>query len=136
MTTTSAENYLKAIRELCGTGGRVATSALARHFNIAPASVTNMVQRLASEGLLDYAPYCGVQLTEAGERKAAAVLRRHEIIERYLISTLGFDDVQAHAEAERLEHVVSCDLVQRMRRRTGRQHVINRHTAKDSCLLQ
>lgn len=120
MTTTSAENYLKAILELRGAGERVATSALAHHFNIAPASVTNMVQRLAMEGLLDYAPYSGVKLTEAGEREATAVLVRHEIIERYLINTLGFDEAQAHAEAERLEHVVSPDLVQRMRRRTSR----------------
>jgi DtxR family Mn-dependent transcriptional regulator len=120
MTTTSAENYLKAIRELCDAGGRVTTCTLARHFNIAPASVTNMVQRLAAEGLLDYAPYSGVKLTEAGEREAAAVLRRHEIIERYLINTFGFDEAQAHAEAERLEHVVSPNLVQRMRRRTSR----------------
>jgi DtxR family Mn-dependent transcriptional regulator len=114
MTTTSIENYLKAIRELRGADERVTTCVLARHLTIAPASVTNMVQRLAADGLLEYTPYRGVALTAAGEREASAVSRRHEIIERYLIGVLGFSDAQAHAEAERLEHVISNDLVSRM----------------------
>lgn len=117
MTTTSIENYLKAIRELRGPSGaddRVTTCALARHLQIAPASVTNMLQRLAADGLVDYAPYRGALLTEMGEREASAVSHKHEVIERYLIGALGFNDAQAHAEAERLEHVASHDLVVRM----------------------
>ncbi len=118
MTTTSTENYLKAIRELRDANGRVTTCVLARHLNIAPASVTNMVQRLATDGLLDYTPYRGVALTIVGEHAAAAVSHKHEIIERYLIGTLGFDDAQAHAEAERLEHAASHELVERMQDQT------------------
>lgn len=113
-TTTSIQNYLKAIRELRGADGRATTCALARHLQIAPASVTNMVQRLAAEGLVDYLPYRGAALTWAGEREASAVSHTHEVIERYLIGTLGFSPEQAHAEAERLEHVVSPDLVGKM----------------------
>jgi DtxR family Mn-dependent transcriptional regulator len=114
MTTTSAENYLKAIHELRDASGRVTTSVLARHLEIAPASVTNMMQRLAMDGLVDYTPYRGAALTEAGEREASAVSHKHEVIERYLIRTLGFNPEQAHAEAERLEHVASHNLVSKL----------------------
>jgi DtxR family Mn-dependent transcriptional regulator len=114
MTTTSTQNYLKAIHELCSADRRVTTCALARHLNLAPASVTNMMQRLAIAGLVDYAPYRGAALTPAGEREASTVSHKHEVIERYLIGALGFDGAQAHAEAERLEHVASPELVSRM----------------------
>lgn len=114
MTTTSIQNYLKAIGELRGPDGRVTTCVLARHLQVAPASVTNMVQRLAADGLLDYTPYRGVALTKAGEREAHTISRKHEIIERYLVGKLGFTPEQAHTEAERLEHVVSLDLCSRM----------------------
>ncbi len=118
MTTTSIQNYLKAIGELRDADGRVTTCVLARHLGIAPASVTNMMQRLAADGLLDYTPYRGVALTTAGEREAEAVSRKHEVIERYLIGTLGFSNAQAHAEAERLEHAASHQLVERMQDQT------------------
>jgi DtxR family Mn-dependent transcriptional regulator len=114
MTTTSTQDYLKAICELRGEDGRATTCALARHLNVAPASVTNMVQRLATDGLVEYTPYHGAALTEAGEREASAVSHKHEIIERYLIGTFDFNPEQAHAEAERLEHVASYDLVNKM----------------------
>lgn len=114
MTTTSTQNYLKAIRELRCREERVTTGVLARRLNVTSASATNKLQRLAAAGFLDYQPHRGVTLTELGEREAAAVLHRHEIIERYLISFLGFSSVQAHAEAEQLEHAVSMDLVCRM----------------------
>lgn len=114
MTTAASQNYLKAVRELRGANGRVTTCVLARHLHIAPASVTNMMQRLAADGLVDYMPYRGAALTPAGEQEAGDVSRRHEVIERYLIGTLGFDPEQAHIEAERLEHAASSDLVSRM----------------------
>lgn len=118
MTTSSTENYLKAIREIRNANRRVTTCALARHLNIAPASVTNMVKRLAVDGLLDYVPYRGVALTKMGERLAYAVSQRHEIIERYLTNAIGFDAAQAHAEAERWEHIVSDELARRLHVRT------------------
>ena len=114
MTTTSTQNYLKAVRELRSINERVTTGALARRVNVASASATNMLKRLAAVGFLDYRPHRGVTLTELGEREAAAVLHRHEIVERYLVAILGFAGAQAHAEAEKLEHAVSMDLVRRM----------------------
>lgn len=114
MTTPSIKNYLKAIRELRDETGRVTTCALARHLALAPASITHMAQRLAAAGFLEYTPYRGMSLTEAGEQKAADVSQRHEVIERFLIACLGFDNAKAHDEAERLEHVVSQKLIDSM----------------------
>jgi DtxR family Mn-dependent transcriptional regulator len=116
MTTTSTQDYLKAICELRGSGKRVTTGALAQHLNVAAASATNMVQRLAAAGFLDYKPRRGVVLTESGECEASAVLYRHKTIERYLVDQLGFTIAQAHAEAERLEHAASMNLVDKMSR--------------------
>jgi DtxR family Mn-dependent transcriptional regulator len=114
MTTTSTQNYLKAIRELCDGNRRVTTCVLARHLHVAPASVTNMVQRLAADDLVDYVPYRGVALTEVGEREAKSVLHKHGVVERYLVNVLGFDDAQAHAEAERWEHCISDEMMSRL----------------------
>jgi DtxR family Mn-dependent transcriptional regulator len=114
MTTTSTQNYLKAIRELRDSDKRVTTGALAQHLNVSAASATNMAQRLAAAGFLDYRPHRGVALTESGEREAEAVLHRHNTIKRYLVGQLGFTNAQAHAEAERLEHAVSMNLVNKM----------------------
>lgn len=114
MTTTSTQNYLKTIRELRGADGRATTCALARHLQIAPASVTNMMQRLAMDGLVEYTPYRGAALTETGEREASDVSHKHEIIERYLVATLGFNAEQAHAEAERWEHCISDEMTRKL----------------------
>src|SRR4051794_23271998 len=107
MTTTSIEDYLKAIHELQRSKGQVTTCELAHHLHVAPASVTGMMQRLAKERLVNYMPYRGVSLTQSGEHVASTVLRRHKIIEQYLVDTIGFTFEDAHAEAERLEHVMS-----------------------------
>jgi len=81
---------------------------------VAPPSVTGMVKRLSEEGLLAHAPYRGVQLTPSGRRAALRMLRRHRILETYLVSKLGYDWDSVHQEAERLEHAVSDELVERM----------------------
>jgi DtxR family Mn-dependent transcriptional regulator len=112
--TGPVEDYLKAIYELARGRGTAATTEIARHLDIAPASVTGMVRRLADQGLLDHEPYRGVRLTEAGYRVALRTLRRHRVIETYLARVLGYPWDAVHAEAERLEHAASDELVDRM----------------------
>jgi DtxR family Mn-dependent transcriptional regulator len=116
MTTTSVEDYLKAIRELQRDKAQVTTCELAHHLHVAPASVTGMMQRLAKELLVIYVPYHGVSLTKLGEQVASTVWHRHEIIEQYLVNAIGFTLDDAHAEAERLEHVMSYELVNKIER--------------------
>ena len=109
-----AEDYLKAIRHLQVERAPVSTSALAQHLDRSPASVTNMVKSLAEQGLVEHEPYRGVRLSEEGEREALRVIRRHRVIEAYLIERLGYSWDRVHAEAERLEHAASDELVERM----------------------
>jgi DtxR family Mn-dependent transcriptional regulator len=110
----SVEDYLKAIYYLSEGGGSATTSGIAERLEHSPAAVTGMVKRLAESGHLRHEPYRGVRLTPAGRRAALAVVRRHRLIESYLIRKLGYDWASVHAEAERLEHAASDDLIQRM----------------------
>jgi DtxR family Mn-dependent transcriptional regulator len=110
----AVEDYLKAIRILQTEGGPVSTSALAQRLGRSPASVTNMVKSLAERGLVDHEPYHGVRLSEQGEREALRIIRRHRVIEAYLIEKLGYSWDEVHAEAERLEHAASDEMVERM----------------------
>ena len=110
----SIEDYLKAIYDLSRAEEPASTSAIAEVLDIQPASVTGMVKRLAEIGLLEHVPYRGVRLTKAGHREALRVLRRHRVIEAYLCERLGYPWDDVHAEAERLEHAASDDLVERM----------------------
>ena len=110
----AVEDYLKAIHHLQSEGGSVSTSALAEELERSPASVTNMVKSLAERGLVEHQPYYGVRLSAAGEREALRIIRRHRIIEAYLIERLGYSWDRVHAEAERLEHAASDELVDRM----------------------
>ena len=110
----SEEDYLKAIYGLSEGGETASTSAIAGALEIQPASVTGMIKRLAEAGLLEHAPYRGVRLTGPGTLEALRVLRRHRIIETYLCERLAFAWDDVHAEAERLEHAASDDLVERM----------------------
>jgi DtxR family transcriptional regulator, Mn-dependent transcriptional regulator len=105
--TTAHEDYLKAIYLLQAQGGEVTNSALATFLGVSPASATNMVKKLAELNLAEYAPYQSVALTEAGEMVALEVLRHHRLIELYLHQQLNLPWDQVHAEAERLEHVIS-----------------------------
>ena len=110
------EDYLKAIYKLReeNSQGAVSTSALADDMKVAPASVTNMCKKLADLNLLTYEPYQGVKFTPAGEKLALEVVRHHRLIELYLAEALGVPWDQVHAEAEKLEHVISEDLEERM----------------------
>jgi DtxR family Mn-dependent transcriptional regulator len=109
MISSNTEDYLKAIYERLEDSGRVTTSALAERLNVAPASVTEMVQKLArmQPPLVDYERHRGVSLTEAGRKIALEVIRHHRLIELYLAEALGYGWHEVHAEAERLEHVIS-----------------------------
>ena len=117
--TEPVEDYLKAIYELELAGTAAATTDLATHLGVAPASVTGMVRRLADQGLLTHEPYRGVRLTQQGRRSALRTLRRHRIIECYLVQALGYGWDEVHDEAERLEHSASEDLIDRMARTIG-----------------
>jgi DtxR family Mn-dependent transcriptional regulator len=112
--TAPVEDYLKAIYELESRQGSAATSEVADALEVAPASVTGMIRRLAAQGFLDHVPYRGVQLTSAGRRAALRTIRRHRILESYLTDVLGYPWDRVHDEAERLEHAASDELIDRM----------------------
>jgi DtxR family transcriptional regulator, Mn-dependent transcriptional regulator len=112
--TRSVEDYLKAIYQLSPEGRPAATSEIAHLLALSPPSVTGMVKRLSEHGLLEHVPYRGVQLTDEGRRAALRMVRRHRLIEAYLVEFLGYSWDTVHDEAERLEHAVSDKLVERM----------------------
>ena len=112
--TRSVEDYLKAIYRLSPEGRAASTSHIAQLLELSPASVSGMVKRLSEQGLLEHIPYKGVQLTAEGRRAALRMIRRHRLIEAYLVATLGYTWDTVHEEAERLEHAVSDTLVERM----------------------
>ena len=108
------EDYLKAIFQLGNLKKQVSTSALAEYLEVAPASVTNMCKKLADLNLVAYEPYRGVTFTPAGEKMVLEVVRHHRLIELYLAEALGVPWDRVHEEAEKLEHVISEDLEDRM----------------------
>jgi DtxR family transcriptional regulator, Mn-dependent transcriptional regulator len=110
----SVEDYLKAIFRLSGQGGFAATSDIAAQLALSAPSVSGMVKRLSEMGLIEHVPYRGVQLTNQGRRAALRMIRRHRVLELYLTRNLGYDWDNVHGEAERLEHAVSDDLIERM----------------------
>jgi DtxR family transcriptional regulator, Mn-dependent transcriptional regulator len=112
--TRSVEDYLKAIYRLSPEGRPASTSEIAHLLELSPASVSGMVKRLSEQGLLEHVPYKGVQLTDDGRRAALRMVRRHRLIEAYLVAFLGYTWDTVHDEAERLEHAVSDTLVERM----------------------
>ena len=112
--TAPVEDYLKAIYDIELSGAAAATNDIAHRLEIAPASVSGMVRRLAEQGLLAYERYRGVRLTDAGRRAALRTIRRHRVIEAYLVKALGYPWDQVHPEAERLEHAASDELIDRM----------------------
>jgi DtxR family Mn-dependent transcriptional regulator len=112
--TAPVEDYLKAIYAIGRGNGAAATNEIAQRLAIAPASVSGMVRRLAEQGLLAYERYRGVKLTDAGRRAALRTLRRHRVIEAYLAKALDYPWDRVHAEAERLEHAASDELIDRM----------------------
>lgn len=114
--TVSIQDYLKNIYELTEGGEAASTNALASKLKIKPASVTGMVQKLASAkpALVEYQKHQGVTLTRDGKRAALEVIRHHRLLEAWLVQTLGYSWDEVHEEAERLEHVISEDFERRI----------------------
>ena len=117
----SFEDYVKAIYELDGSNRRVSSSALATKLGVTPASVTGMIKKISRDRsqILDYTPHRGVQLTDAGAGIALAIVRRHRLVELFLCNVLGYSWDEVHEEAERLEHVISSRLEERIARFLG-----------------
>jgi DtxR family Mn-dependent transcriptional regulator len=125
--TQTVENYLKAILHaqsaLPDTSSLVPMGHLASLLGVVPGTATTMVKGLADSGLVRYEPYTGVRLTAAGEKLAALVLRRHRLIELFLVRVLGMSWADVHEEAEQLEHAVSDRLIDRIDEMLGRPAV-------------
>jgi DtxR family Mn-dependent transcriptional regulator len=122
ISTESVDNYLKAILALGGPKeGRVSSTALAERLGVAPASVTNMLQKLASSPLpfVEYERHRGVVLSAAGKQRALEVLRHHRLIETFLYEVLDYPLEEVHEEAERLEHFISERFEERIAAKLG-----------------
>lgn len=121
--TESVDNYLKAIFALGGAeGAQVASTALAKRLGVAPASVTNMLQKLASTSppLVEYERHRGVRLSAAGMRRALEIVRHHRLLEAFLYEVLEYPIEEIHDEAERLEHFISERFEERIDAKLGR----------------
>ena len=116
MPSLTVENYLKAIWQIGAATGSapVTTGKLAQTLKVSPGTVTSMQKALAEAGLASYRPYEGVSLTDAGRKLALRILRRHRLIELFLVQTLGLTWDQVHEEAENMEHAVSDFLIDRI----------------------
>lgn len=117
--TRQAEDYLKVIYEMEQGGEPAATTDIAAELGIAAASVSGMIQRLARLGLVKVERYRGARLTANGRLAALQLIRRHRIIESFLVTKLGYGWDDVHEEAERLEHAASAELVDRMAEALG-----------------
>lgn len=116
MASLTVENYVKAIYQQCSAraGRPAATGEIAEALDVSPGTVTSMLKTLGETNLATYAPYEGVRLTPAGEALALRVLRRHRLIELFLVETLDLTWDEVHEEAEHMEHAVSDLLVDRI----------------------
>ncbi len=116
MPSLTVENYLKAILQAVIRTEQdwVSTGQLATALGVSPGTVTSMVKALAESGLVDYRPYQGVRLTTPGQTLAVRILRRHRLIEQFLVKTLDLNWDEVHAEAENMEHAVSDALIDRI----------------------
>ena len=114
--TRVIEDYLKTIYDLTASNDRATTNQIAERMEVTPASVTNMVQKLAmtEPPLLDYRKHRGVKLTPEGEKVALEIIRHHRLLEMFLHQTLGYRWDGVHEEADRLEHVISEELEERI----------------------
>ena len=114
--SSSVGDYLKAIWELAVESGEVAasTKGVAERLSVSAASVSNMFARLQEMGLVEHERYRGATLTERGRREALRLVRRHRLIETFLLEHLGYPWQEVHGEAERLEHAVSDDFTERL----------------------
>jgi DtxR family Mn-dependent transcriptional regulator len=122
MASEQVEDYLKNIYQLQEGGGKVSTSSLSERLQISAPSVTEMIKKLAESGILTYKPYKGVELTPEGRRKALKIVRRHRLWELFLVKVLHYPWHEIHEEADRLEHITSEKLEQRIDEALGFPH--------------
>lgn len=124
LPSSTVENYLKAIYQgqvaLPGDARLVPMGQVASTLGVTPGTATTMVKALFESGLVEYEPYSGVRLTESGERLAGLVLRRHRLVELFLVQVMGMSWDEVHDDAEQLEHVVSDRLIARIDEMLGR----------------
>jgi DtxR family transcriptional regulator, Mn-dependent transcriptional regulator len=124
LPSSTVENYLKAIYlgQSALTGGErlVSMGYVATALGVTPGTATTMVKALSDSGLAEYEPYSGVRLTSAGERLAGLVIRRHRLVEAFLVEVMGMSWAEVHEEAEQLEHAVSDRLIERIDAMLGR----------------
>jgi DtxR family Mn-dependent transcriptional regulator len=124
LPSSTVENYLKAIYQGQSSLPRdqrlVPMGQVAAALAVTPGTATTMVKALAESGLAEYEPYSGVRLSAAGEKLAGLVLRRHRLVELFLVQVMGMSWAEVHDEAEHLEHVVSERLIDRIDEMLGR----------------
>ena len=124
LPSSTVENYLKAIYQgqlaLPREQRLVPMGQVAVALGVTPGTATTMVKALAESGLAEYEPYSGVRLSAAGEKLAGLVLRRHRLVELFLVQVMGMSWAEVHDEAEHLEHVVSERLIDRIDEMLGR----------------
>ncbi|MGB3635456.1 MAG: metal-dependent transcriptional regulator [Rubrobacteraceae bacterium] len=111
--SASTGDYLKAIWTVAGSGS-ASTTDISEQLSVAPASVTNMLGRLQEMGFVAYKRYRGASLTDLGKSEALRLVRRHRLIETFLLEHLGYSWREVHDEAERLEHAVSDEFTERL----------------------
>jgi DtxR family Mn-dependent transcriptional regulator len=124
LPSSTVENYLKAIYQgqsaLAREQRLVPMGHVAAALGVTPGTATTMVKALAESGLAEYEPYSGVRLSAAGEKLAGLVLRRHRLVELFLVQVMGMSWAEVHDDAEQLEHVVSERLIDRIDEMLGR----------------
>jgi DtxR family Mn-dependent transcriptional regulator len=118
--TRSQQDYLKALYHLHGDSRPVPTRELAQRLGISSPSVSEMVTRLSAQGLVEHDRYRGQQLTREGRKVALELVRHHRLLEMFLVQVLGYSWDEVHEEAERLEHVISERMEQRIFELLGR----------------
>jgi DtxR family Mn-dependent transcriptional regulator len=116
----SQQDYLKALYQLHGDQRPVPTGDLAQRLGISSPSVSEMVTRLTAQGLVEHDRYRGQQLTREGRKVALELVRHHRLLEMFLVQVLGYSWDEVHDEAERLEHVISERMEQRIFELLGR----------------
>ena len=116
MPSSTVENYIKHIyiEQQSSPDYFVPMGSLAKSMNVVPGTATTMIKALADSGLVDYAPRTGVRLTAGGEKLALHVLRRHRLVELFLVKMLGLDWSEVHGEAEELEHAISDKVLEKI----------------------
>jgi DtxR family transcriptional regulator, Mn-dependent transcriptional regulator len=114
MASITVENYLKHILLLSEADALVPMGVLATSLAVVPGTVTTMVKSLAGEGLVEHRPRQGVRLTDRGRRVALGIIRRHRLVETFLVNVLKMDWSSVHSEAEQLEHAISDEVLDRL----------------------